>query len=112
MTRKVFCPTHLLTWDLPFLTREEDTMKGHVALVREQGVNFAVVAVKASVLRGAKSQKDNTVAGFSREFGVPAVLMAQDARGVPTYYGRPDLVRWLSGIFPEQLPWREYTAAA
>jgi hypothetical protein len=83
-------------------------MKGHVALVREQGVNFAVVAVKRSLLQGTTSQKDQVVRAFSIEFGVPAVLMAQDSRGVPTYYGRPDLVRWLANILPEQLPWREF----
>jgi hypothetical protein len=86
--------------------------KGHVALVREQGVNFAVVTVKPSVLNRPKSSKDELVATFSLEFGAPAVLMAQDSRGVPTYYGRRDLVAWLSNILPEQLPWREFTLAA
>jgi hypothetical protein len=46
---------------------------------------------------------------FSVEFGMPSVLMAQDSRGRATYYGRDDLVRFLSGIFVEQLPWREFT---
>lgn len=86
--------------------------KGQVALVREQGVNFAVVIVKPSVLHGPKSSKDDLVATFSLEFGAPAVLMAQDSRGVPTYYGRHDLVNWLKNVFPEQLPWREFTLAA
>jgi hypothetical protein len=87
-------------------------MKGHVALVREQGVNFAVVAVKPHVLNKPKRGKDDLVAAYSREFGVPAVLMAQDARGRATYYGRPDLVRFLSQILFEQLPWREVTIRA
>jgi hypothetical protein len=87
-------------------------VKGQVALVREQGVNFAVVIVKSAVLAGPKSKKDDLVATFSVEFGGSAVLMAQDSRGVPTYYGRPDLVRFLANIFPEQLPWREFTLRA
>jgi hypothetical protein len=87
-------------------------MKGHVALVREQNVEFAVVIVKPQLLRGSKSHQDEAVRAFSLEFGRPAVLMAQDSRGVPTYYGRPDLVRFLANILPEQLPWREYTIAA
>jgi hypothetical protein len=83
-------------------------VKGQVALVKEQGVSFAVVVVKPGVLHGSKSRKDETVAAFSGEFGVPAVLMAQDSRGRATYYGRPDLVRFLSRIYPEQLPWRDF----
>jgi hypothetical protein len=88
-------------------------MKGNVALVREQGVNFAVVAVKTSVMNGPKSRRDQLRNTFSYEFGgVPVVLMSQDARGVPKYYGRPDLVRWLSNQYMEALPWREFTIAA
>lgn len=87
-------------------------MKGKVALVREQGVDFAVVLVKPSLLRSPKSQKDEAVRTWTIEFGCPAVLMAQDSHGVPTYYGRPDLVRFLSNLFPEQLPWRDFDRAA
>jgi hypothetical protein len=87
-------------------------MKGHVALVREQGVDFAVVAVKPHVLNKPRHEKDNLAAAYSLEFGVPAVLMAQDARGRATYYGRRDLVNFLSHIMVEQLPWREFTIRA
>lgn len=87
-------------------------MKGHVALVREQGVDFAVVAVKPQVLNKPKREKDDLVAAYSLEFGVPAVLMAQDARGRATYYGLRDLVKFLSHVFVEQLTWREFTIRA
>jgi hypothetical protein len=87
-------------------------MKGQVALGREQGVEFAVVVVKPQVVRGSESQKDEAVRAWTIEFGVPTVLMAQDSRGVPEYYGRPDLVGFLANLFPEQLPWREFTIAA
>lgn len=87
--------------------------KGLVALIREQGVNFAVVNVKASVINGPKRAADELVAAFSLEFGVPTVLVAQDSRGEATYYGRPDLSRWLANnvLSLEQLPWRELTLA-
>ena len=87
-------------------------MKWQVALVREHGVDFAVVVVKQSVLSGLRSTKDELVATFSLEFSRPAVLMAQDLRGVPEYYGRRDIVNFLANIFPEQLPWREFTLRA
>jgi hypothetical protein len=87
-------------------------MKGHVALIREQGVNFAVVVVKPSVLNGPRSTKDDLAAAYSREFSVPTVLMAQDSHGTPTYYGRRDLVQWLSNVIVDALPWREFTTRA
>ena len=83
-------------------------MKGQVALVREQGVNLAVLVVKRHTLNN-RAECDRMIQSFSPEFdGVPVVLMEQDSRGVPTYYGRPDLVRWLQNVPPEQLPWRDF----
>ncbi len=87
-------------------------MKGHVALVREQGVRFAVVVVRPSVMSGLKRERDAAVRAFSSEFGVPAILMVQNSRGTPTYYGREDLVRFLADVPVEQLPWREFTMQA
>ena len=86
-------------------------MKGQIALVREQGVDFAVVVVKPHVVNST-SRRDEAVRTWSVEFGRPAILMAQDARGVPTYYGRPDIVRFLQHVLPQQLSWREFTVAA
>jgi hypothetical protein len=84
-----------------------------VALIKEQGVSFAVVVVRRYVMRGSTGQKDELRTTFSSEFGgVPVVLMSQDGRGIPTYYGRPDLVRWLKNQYVELLPWREFTLAA
>jgi hypothetical protein len=87
-------------------------LNGSVALIREQGVDFAVVAVKRSVLTGPKATKVDLVSAYSVEFGMPAVLMAQDASGRPEYYGRPDLVKFLANVYLEQLPWREFTITA
>lgn len=35
--------------------------------------------------------------------------MAQDSRGVPEYYGRDDIVRFLAGIPMESLPWKSWS---
>ncbi len=86
--------------------------RAQVAFVREQGVDFAVVVVKPFVMVSPTAVRNEMVAGYTREFGCPAVLMAQDPRGDPTYYGRDDLVHFLSGVLVEQLPWREFTLAA
>jgi hypothetical protein len=83
-------------------------MSFDAALVREQGVSFAVIAVKAGVL-SAPSQRAQVSASFQLKFpGVSIVLMWQDGQGVPTYWGRPDIVRFLSRVAVGRLPWRHY----
>jgi hypothetical protein len=87
-------------------------MKGHVALIREQGVNFAVVVVKWSAMRAPSSTKDDLVLAYSREFEAPTVLMAEDFNGGAEFYGRRDLVKWLENVDRDLLPWREFTIRA
>ncbi len=79
------------------------------ALVKEQGVHFAVVVVKPSVLNNP-SQRSDAQREFQAWFpGCNIVLMAQDSRGVPTYFGRPDIVRFLRNVNVTQLPWKRYS---
>jgi hypothetical protein len=79
------------------------------ALVKEQGVTFAIVVVKPYVLNN-HSEIDSTRVGFRRYFpGVPIILMAQDHHGVPTYQGRRDIVQFLSKINASRIPWKKYT---
>ncbi len=80
------------------------------AIVKEQGVTFAIVVVKENVLRGVRSSIEETRDSFRTIFpGVPIILMAQNARGVPTYDGRPDIVKFLAKIHPSRIPWKRYT---
>lgn len=84
-------------------------MKIQGAVVREQGVEFAVVIVKKSVI-DSSSRRAETQLGFGPVFGgLPVVLMAQDSSGTPTYWGRPDLARFLANAPLEAIPWREYS---
>jgi hypothetical protein len=79
-----------------------------VALVREQGVSFAVVSVRDSVIN-TPSNRDDVIQAWSAQLGVPVVLIgAQQHRT----YGRPDIVRWLRNVHPSRLPWRQMTLAA
>ena len=41
--------------------------------------------------------------------GVPVVLMAQDAQGTPTFFGRKDIVQFLASVPLGSIPWREYS---
>lgn len=78
------------------------------ALIKEQGVTFAVVIVKPHVLDSTYEQ-NNARQGFSTVFsGVPIILMAQDSQGVPTYQGRRDIVQFLANVSPSRIPWKRY----
>jgi hypothetical protein len=80
------------------------------AVVREQGVTFAVVAVKPAALR--PHARDGALASVRPRFpGLPVVLMAQDTGGAPTYYGRRDISLFLARVLFSRIPWREYDAA-
>ncbi|MCA9609500.1 MAG: hypothetical protein KC619_28070 [Myxococcales bacterium] len=83
-------------------------MQFDAALVREQGVEFAVVAVKPHAV-SSDAKRQHALASFGARFpGVPIVLMAQDARGVPTYWGRRDIVGFLANVDHNRLPWRRF----
>lgn len=75
------------------------------ALVKEQGVTFAVVPVKPHIL-ASPAARNSTMAGLQPHWpGAHIVLMARDVRGRPKYFGRPDIVRFLSNTPVEALPW-------
>ncbi len=86
-------------------------MKFQGALIKEQGVTFAVVIVQRRVIDN-RSEANNVILSFQPIFpGVPIVLMAQDSRGTPTYYGRQDLVNFLASVPLSAIPWKEYTVS-
>ncbi len=82
------------------------------AKVTEQGVTFGIVIVKPHVLNSSQEQAGARALGTQAFGPIPIVLMAQDGHGVPTYQGRPDIVRFLSNVFVEQIPWQRYTLSA
>lgn len=84
-------------------------MRFQGAIVREKGVKFAIVVVKKHVIEN-RIEADRTTASFQSVFpGMPVVLMAQDNCGRPTYYGRPDISRFLANKPLQTIPWQEYT---
>jgi hypothetical protein len=86
-------------------------MRFQGAVIKEQGVTFAVVIVKKSVIDN-RPQANRAIQGFQLVFpGLPIVLMAQDHRGRPSYFGRKDISRFLAGVPLHAIPWREYTVS-
>ncbi|CAB1064139.1 hypothetical protein D1BOALGB6SA_8930 [Olavius sp. associated proteobacterium Delta 1] len=84
-------------------------MKVQGAVIKEQGVTFAIVVVKSHVVRNA-SQANKAIQDYGTLFPrMPIVLMAQNYRGTPTYYGRRDIVRFLSKLPMHAISWKQYT---
>ena len=79
-------------------------MQGEVAVIREQGQTFAVLAVKPHVVQ-SPSEREAMVTAARGWFGVRTALLAEDGRT----WGPNDIVRWLQGIHPGQLPWRKFS---
>lgn len=81
------------------------------AVIKEQGVTFAIVVVRAEVLNNS-IEIEKTRRSFSPIFpGIPIILMAQNNRGIPTYQGRTDIVKFLSKVQPSRIPWKRYNYA-
>lgn len=79
------------------------------AVIKEQGQTFAVVVVKSHVVQNRLAASD-AIRAFAPTFGgMPVVLMAQDSWGRPTYFGRPDIARFLSRTPLGAIPWKQYT---
>ncbi len=79
------------------------------ALIKEQGVSFAIVVVKRHILDNAASA-NAAVRSFTPAFpGLPVVLMGQDGRGRATFFGRQDIARFLSRISLDRIPWQQFT---
>lgn len=79
-----------------------------VAVVREQGQIFAVVAVKDHVIE-SPSERQSVIAVWSRQLGCRVALLG--ARRGRTF-GPNDIVRWLTSISVARLPWRQMTLTA
>ena len=84
-------------------------MKIQGAVIKEQGITFAIVIVKPSAMQ-TTSDSANTRATFQCLFPrLQLVLASQDSRGTFEYQGRKDLVGFLASIDASRIPWKEYT---
>ena len=83
------------------------TLEG--AIVKEQGVTFAIVIVKPYILQ-SNFESNKAIESFSLYFpNMPIILMAQDYKGRPTYYGRKDIVKFLTNVPLSCIPWKKFT---
>ena len=82
------------------------TVRG--AVIIEQGVTFAIIAVRQSVTNYTARivQVRHELSYFFPN--MPIILMSQDQNGTPHFYGRKDIVEFLKTIRLDQIPWKEY----
>ena len=80
----------------------------HGAVIIEQGVTFAIVAVRSTVTQYTVRSTRMRQALSVYFPNMPIILMSQDQNGTPHYYGRKDIVDFLKTIRLDQLPWKEY----
>ena len=84
-------------------------MKFQGAVIKEQGLTFAVIIVKKSVI-DKPSPAPPAIQSFQPLFpGIPVILMARDFRRRPIYYGRRNISRFLASVPIQAIPWKEYT---
>lgn len=80
----------------------------HAAVIKEQGVTFAVVVVKKWVV-DSPHESTKAINFYSPRFGnIPVALMGQDSRGRAHYRGAQNIVDFLSHLHISQIPWKEY----
>ena len=84
-------------------------MRIQAAVVKEQRVTFAIIIVKRNVIQNTFQAQDTVNQAGNLFPGMQIILMAQDGRGTPTYYGRRDIVRFLSRVQLNAIPWKTYT---
>ena len=78
------------------------------AVIIEKGVTFALIHVDPSVTRYTL-KSTQTRRALMRFFpGMPIVLMSLTPAGEPRYYGRKDIVDFLSSLRIDQIPWKKY----
>lgn len=78
------------------------------AVIREQGVVFAVVVVKRHIVDNP-AVANTTIKSFVPAFpGLPIILMGQDSFGRSKWFGRRDIARFMANLPLTAIPWRRY----
>lgn len=85
-------------------------VKFQAAMIEEQGTKFAIVAVQWPVLAD-KASIEKIITAVSPAFpAIPIILMAINTQGVPIFYGRQDIVNFLTQIPVDRIPWKVFEA--
>ncbi len=85
-------------------------MKYDSAIIKEQGIRFALVKVDLSVIQH-KNEADTVRKSLAPIFhSMPIVLMALDENRIPVFQGREHIVNLLEDVDLSSISWTRYTA--
>jgi len=80
------------------------------AVVKEQGVTFAIVVVEQLLLKYTNRQMEEVRSRFASYFSnIPVIFMTHNVKGRPMYHGRTDIVVLLVGMDFRKIPWKRYS---
>ncbi|MDD7794486.1 hypothetical protein [Clostridium sp. 'White wine YQ'] len=78
-------------------------MQLEAAIIHNSKFNFALIPVDYSIVINSTTAKD-VQASFAKYFpGLPIVLMSENDLTIPTYFGRKDILRYLTDLNPSSL---------
>jgi len=77
------------------------------AVIREQGVTFAVALVKNHVVN-SQQESSKVIGSVSNLLGCPLVVLIGESNN-KLRGNRTDLVNFVSSISLSRIPWKEYT---
>ena len=82
----------------------EDSIKFTGTVIQEQGVKFGIIIVKSHVINASTDRNNMMDLGY-QVFGNIPIILYDNKR----YYGRTDIVEFLSEINSSRIPWKVYT---
>lgn len=78
-------------------------MQLEAALIDNSKVTFALIPVDYSIVINPTAAKD-VQTSFTKYFpGLPIVLMSEDDFEMPTYFGRKDILKYLTDLSPSSI---------
>lgn len=82
-------------------------MKFTAAVTRQKNITFTVLLVKNGIINS--SNRESVRSSSPLNLPRPIILAEQKSGGRMQYHGKLDIVRFLSKIPYQSLPWKDYT---
>lgn len=79
------------------------------AIIKEQGIIFGIVLVKSYVLNSSNKDSYRKEMGLIMKIPPDRIVLASEVGKNLKYYGRQDIVKFLSKINPLRIPWKKFT---
>ncbi|WP_238883309.1 hypothetical protein [Clostridium sp. YIM B02551] len=78
-------------------------MQLEAAIINNSELTFALIPVDYSIVMDSTTAK-NIQASYAKYFpGLPIILMSANDLTIPTYFGRKDILRYLTDLNPSSI---------